>query len=377
MADFTQTPSSVIPPTVKTGPVVTFTKTRAGGSGINPTTEYSALLRTVRDAGLLRRSTGFYGMIFGFMLLALGGVITGFILLGNSWFQLIIAGVLGVILTQFAFLAHEASHRQVFSSGRANDVAGRTLANLFVGISYSWWMTKHSRHHSNPNVVGKDTDIEQDFISFQEVDAAKTRGLYAWFTKRQGYFFFPILMLEGINLHRHGFITVFGRNKVDKRWLEISMLLVRIGAYLAVLFMFLPVGLAFAFLGVQLAVFGLYMGASFAPNHIGMPILAHDSKVDFLRRQVLTSRNIRGNWAMDTYMGGLNYQIEHHLFPNMARPHLAKAQEIVKEYCVNHKILYTETTLFESYGAVTSYLNRVGLAANDAFNCPAAAQFGR
>jgi fatty acid desaturase len=359
-------------------PVVTFTKTRPGGSRTNPTTEYSSLLRTVRDAGLLRRRTGFYLMVFSIITLALGGAITGFVLLGNSWYQLLIAGALGIILTQYAFLAHEASHRQVFTSGKANDLAGRTLANLFVGISYSWWMTKHSRHHANPNIVGKDPDIEQDFVSFQESDAAKTKGLYAWATKRQGYLFFPALAFEGLNLHILGFKTVFGRGAVDKRWLEITMLVSRIGAYLAAIFLFLPVGLGFAFIGVQLAVFGVYMGASFAPNHKGMPILPHDSKVDFLRRQVLTSRNIKGGWVMDSFMGGLNYQIEHHLFPNMPRPHLAKAQEIVKEYCDTHTIAYTETSLTESYGIVINYLNRVGLAAGgDPFDCPAATQFGR
>ncbi|MBC7517474.1 MAG: fatty acid desaturase [Microbacteriaceae bacterium] len=359
-------------------PVVSFTKTKPGGLSSNPTTEYSALLRTVRDAGLLRRRTGFYVMLFSVLTLALGGAIAGFILLGQTWYQLIIAGVLGIILTQYAFLAHEASHRQVFESGRANDVAGRTLANLFVGISYSWWMTKHSRHHANPNILGKDPDIERDFISFVEADAAKSRGLYAWITRHQGYFFFPVLMLEGLNLHIHGLRTVFGRGKVDKRWVEISMIVSRIVAYCTVIFLMLPVGMAFAFIGVQLAVFGVYMGASFAPNHKGMPILPHDSKVDFLRRQVLTSRNITGGWVVDTFMGGLNYQIEHHLFPNMPRPHLKRAQEMAKEYCTKHTILYTETTLAQSYGIVVRYLNRVGLAAGgDPFDCPAANAMGR
>ncbi|WP_349898110.1 fatty acid desaturase family protein [Parafrigoribacterium soli] len=359
-------------------PVITLTRTRPGGNSVNPTTEYSALLRTVRDAGLLRRRTGFYLTTFSILCLALVGAITGFVLLGDSWYQLLIAGALGIILTQFAFLAHEAAHRQVFTSGKANDLAGRMLANLFVGISYSWWMTKHSRHHANPNILGKDPDIERDFVSFTPEDAARARGLYAWATKRQGYLFFPALMLEGINLHILGFKTVFGSGKVDKRWLEITMLLTRISAYLAVIFLFLPLGMAFAFIGVQVAVFGVYMGATFAPNHKGMPILAHDSKVDFLRRQVLTSRNIKGNWLMDTFMGGLNYQIEHHLFPNMPRPHLSKAQQIAKEYCATHKVLYTETTLTQSYGLVVQYLNRVGLSAGgDPFDCPAATQFGR
>jgi fatty acid desaturase len=359
-------------------PVVTFTKTRTGGSKSNPTTEYSALLRTVRDAGLLRKRPGFYLMMFSILTVLLGCAITGFILLGDSWYQLLVAGGLGIILTQYAFLAHEAAHRQVFASGKVNDFAGRMLANLFVGISYSWWMTKHSRHHANPNILGKDPDIERDFVSFTPEDASKARGLYAWATKRQGYLFFPALMFEGINLHILGFKTVFGRGRVDKRWLEITMLVTRISAYLAVIFLFLPLGMAFAFIGVQLAVFGVYMGATFAPNHKGMPILDHDTKVDFLRRQVLTSRNIKGNWVMDTFMGGLNYQIEHHLFPNMPRPHLAKAQEIAREYCETNKVLYTETTLVQSYGIVVKYLNRVGLAAGgDPFDCPAATQFGR
>jgi fatty acid desaturase len=109
-----------------------------------------------------------------------------------------------------------------------------------------------------------------------------------------------------------------------------------------------------------------------------MPTLPHDSKVDFLRRQVLTSRNIRGGFVMDTFMGGLNYQVEHHLFPNMARPNLKKAQAIAKEYCEKHNILYTETGLRQSYGIVIRYLNRVGLSAGgDPFDCPAAQAFGR
>ncbi|MBN9154919.1 MAG: acyl-CoA desaturase [Microbacterium sp.] len=353
-------------------------RTEPRGEKTNPTTEYSALLRAVRDAGLLKRRTGFYIGTFSLVVLAFLAASTGFVLLGDSWFQLLIAAALGVIFTQFAFLAHEASHRQVFESGPANDRAGRTIANLFVGISYSWWMTKHSRHHANPNVLGKDPDIARDVISFIPEDAARSTGVYAWFTRRQGYLFFPILVLEGINLHLHGLRTVFGKDKVDKRWLEMGMLLPRLGLYVAVVFLMLPPGLAFAFLGVQLAVFGVYMGASFAPNHKGMPILPRDAKVDFLRRQVLTSRNIRGGRGVDVFMGGLNYQIEHHLFPNMPRPHLRDAQKLAKAYCAAHSISYTETTLLQSYGIVVRYLNRVGLSAGgDPFDCPAASAYGR
>ena len=343
---------------------------RTGPRGIgNPVSEFSALLNTVRDAGLLRRRTGFYVTTFAVLVVLLGGAIAGMVLLHDTWFTLLIAAALGILFTQFAFLAHEAAHRQVFESGKANEYSGRILADFFVGISYSWWMNKHTRHHGNPNTVGKDPDIAPDFVVFREEDAAVTTGISKWFVRRQGWLFFPALLLEGINLHQHAYRTVFSRKKVDKRALSITLLMVRNVAYLAVIFSFMPLGMAFAFLGVQLAIFGLYMGASFAPNHIGMPILPKESKVDFLRRQVLTSRNITGGWFMNIFMGGLNYQVEHHLFPSMPRPHLAQAREIVIEHCRTLGVPYTETTLLKSYGIVIRYLNDVGLSAADPFEC--------
>lgn len=338
---------------------------------------YGVLLTSIKEAGLLRRTRLFYFGLFGILVVALGGLTTGFIMIGDSWFQLLIAAGLGILLTQFAFITHEASHRQVFESGRANDRVGRVLAAGVVGISYNWWMTKHTRHHANPNTIGKDPDIDYDTIAFLEEDAAKQRGLLRWIAQRQGYLFFPLLTLEGLNLHYLSIRTLFEKKvRIQGRALELSLIGVRLSAYVAVLFLVLPMGMAFAFLGVQLAVFGVYMGASFAPNHKGMPIIPRDEKVDFLRKQVLTSRNISG-FGMGTFMGGLNYQIEHHLFPNMPRPHLARAREMVIAHCEAQDIKYTETTLMRSYGIVVAYLNRVGLAARDPFDCPEVARYRR
>ncbi|MEP6480111.1 MAG: acyl-CoA desaturase [Rhodoglobus sp.] len=352
---------------------------RTGPRGIaNPISEFAALMSTVRDAGLLKRRIGFYIATFSVLVVAMVAAWFGFALLHETWYILIIAGVLGVLLTLFAFITHELAHRQVFSSGKLNDFSGRIMADLVVGISYSWWMNKHTKHHANPNTVGKDGDIDTDFIVFQPALALELTGVKGWLVKRQGWLFFPALLLEGINLHLHAFRTVFSKGKVDKRALEIVLLSVRNIGYVAVVFTFLPLGMAFAFLGVQLAIFGLYMGSSFAPNHIGMPQLPRDSKVDFLRRQVLTSRNIKSGVFMNHFMGGLNYQIEHHLFPSMPRPHLARTREIVKEYCETRDILYTEVKLPTAYRIVVQFLNRVGFSGKgDPFACPAAAQYGR
>ena len=332
---------------------------------------YTQVSQVVKEMGLLRRAQWFYALVAGALLVALAGLITGFILLGDSWFQLLIAAGLGIVFTQIAFLAHEAAHRVILSSGPANDRLSRFIGPALVGMSYSWWDSKHSRHHANPNRVGKDPDIEIDTISFVEDDARKARGVVRFITQRQGWLFFPLLTMEGWNLHFLGIkYLVTTREPIKGRWLELSMILLRLAAVIVPVFLFLPLGMAFAFIFVQMAVFGVYMGASFAPNHKGMPVIAPDARLDFFTKQVRTSRNVRGGWWATALMGGLNYQVEHHLFPSMARPYLSRARVVVREACENLNVPYTETSLIESYAIVIRYLNEVGLAARDPFDCP-------
>jgi fatty acid desaturase len=135
---------------------------------------------------------------------------------------------------------------------------------------------------------------------------------------------------------------------------------VHIIGYLAAVCLVLSPVRAIAFVLVQQSLFGVYLGCSFAPNHKGMPMLGEDEKLDFLRRQVITSRDIRGNWLVDFALGGLNYQIEHHLFPSMPRPSLRHAKEPVRAFCAQHGIAYREADFYASYAEVLRHLHTVG-----------------
>ena len=108
-----------------------------------------------------------------------------------------------------------------------------------------------------------------------------------------------------------------------------------------------------------------------------MPILPPEAKIDFLRRQVLMSRNITGSHLTTIAMGGLNYQIEHHLFPAMSRLHLRRARTLVKEQCLQSGIEYVEEPLPVALGHVVRHLNKVGLSAPLEFSCPTASRMGR
>ncbi|MBZ2198099.1 fatty acid desaturase family protein [Occultella gossypii] len=338
--------------------------------------DFKELTQRVQAAGLLKRSYAYYwskiiGLTFGGLALA-----AAFVLIGNSWWQMALAVGLALLMTQVAFLGHDAAHRQIFVSGKWNEWISLILINLFVGMGHGWWQRKHTKHHQVPNKVGADPDIGGRVLAFTpDGYAARKNPLTRWLATQQGRFFFPLLLLEGVNLHVQGIKGVLSKGKVKRRWVELSFIAFRLGSYFALVFVILPPGKAAAFIGIQLAVFGLYMGSSFAPNHIGMPLVPPTAKIDFLRRQVLMSRNISGGRAVDTFMGGLNFQVEHHLFPSMSRPNLRKVAPMVKAHCEALGVRYTETTLMQSYRAVTAYLNKVGRGGLDVWACPLAAQY--
>lgn len=348
----------------------------SAGSRRRAVSDFTELAHAVQAAGLMARRPGHYAARLSGAVVAMAGLVAAVVLVGDSWWQVVVAVVAAVVLTQVAFLGHDAAHRQIFASGRANTWASLVLANLFVGLSHGWWQHKHTRHHANPNKVGTDPDIDMKVLSFTpEQIARRESALSRWYLARQGFFFFPLLLLEGVALHVAAVRRVLSREPLERRGVEIALLTVRlVGAPALVLAVMSPLK-ALVVAVVQLALFGFYMGASFAPNHKGMPLLPKDARVDFLRRQVLTSRNIRGGRWVDVLMGGLNHQVEHHLFPSMPRATLRRAQPIVRAYCEARGIPYAQVSLVRSYRMIVDHLNTVGRPDRDLFACPVTAAY--
>jgi fatty acid desaturase len=336
---------------------------------------YTDLAQLVRERGLLRRRYDYYWSRIAAAVVALAGIGAVVAMIGDTWWQLLPATALGILLAQFGFLGHDAAHRQMFFSAHWNDWTSRLLAGAFVGMSYGWWKARHNKHHAAPNQAGSDPDISAGAIAFTREIVSSRTGFAGWFARRQGWFFFPLLTLEGFNLQISSLRTFLRPGAIAQQPTEASLMLLRLLVYPAVLFLVMSPVKAAAFFVLQMAVFGVCLGGSFAPSHKGMPIVPPGMKIDFLRRQVLMSRNVRGGLVVDFFMGGLNYQIEHHLFPSMPRPNLKLAQPLVRAYCAKHGVAYTEKGLFESYGIVVDYLNNVGLRAREPFACPLMTQY--
>jgi fatty acid desaturase len=175
----------------------------------------------------------------------------------------------------------------------------------------------------------------------------------------QAYLFFPMLLLEAFSLHVASIRALASRASRHRAW-ETALFAAHTAGYFAVVLLVLSPVKAVVFILVQQGLFGLYLGSSFAPNHKGMPILPAADRTDFLRRQVLTSRNVRGGWLTDFALGGLNYQIEHHLFPSMPRPNLRHSQALIREFCLQRDLPYCQSSLLGSYAQALRHLNTVG-----------------
>jgi fatty acid desaturase len=320
--------------------------------------DFARLSRIIQQAGLLRRRHRYYAVKSALTVAVFAGtwVVVGY--LGDSWWNLFAAASLALVCTQLSFIGHDAGHKQIFRGRRANDAVGFVHAGL-VGLSYGWWISKHTRHHANPNHEGNDPDLDIPALAFSKNQGGTKRGFLRWMAKNQAFLFFPLLLLEGLNLHWASIQAVW-RNEVKARTLERVLLIAHVGGYLTAVFVMLSPVHAIVFVLVHQSLWGLYMGCSFAPNHKGMPTLTGGHQLDFLRKQVLTSRNVRGRRWVDFTLGGLNYQIEHHLFPSMPRPNLRRAQPIVEDFCAQNDIAYTQCGLFRSYGHVLRHLHEVG-----------------
>jgi fatty acid desaturase len=322
--------------------------------------DYAQLKHQLKQRGFLNKQPVYYTCRIAllFSLLAVGvGVL---LVVHVFWLQLLDAVYLAFVFTQMGLLAHEAGHRQMFHHAWQHDLVTLVGGNFLLGMSATWWIDKHNRHHSHPNQLGMDPDIEIPFLDFTGAEPLAQMSRFRQFVVRhQAAFFLPALMVVAVGLQRKSVLFLI-QNKAKYHALEWLLMIAHFVCYFALIFSCLPFWQAVLFVVLHQALTGLYLGSIFAPNHKGMAVLENESDMDFLHRQVLTSRNIHAHPWTDFWYGGLNYQIEHHLFPGMPRNQLKQAQAVIQSFCQAHSISYHETSVLQSFREIFQYLYQIG-----------------
>jgi fatty acid desaturase len=329
-------------------------------AAVDPSTaSFRALALQVRAMGLLDRRPGYYRVMITLTIFAFFAGWALFVIVGNSWATLAVAPLVGMMFTQLGFLGHDLGHNQVFGVRRRNRLLGLIVANALIGLSFGWWVPKHSAHHAHPNEIGRDPDIGEGVV----LTWSDERGPFAsWMARWQAPLFFPLMLLRSVGLHVLGIKRLL-QQRDRASAVEASLIVLHAALYLTVVLWVLSPLKALAFVAVQQAVFSVYLGISFAPNHKGMPIIESATAAGFARRQVVTARNVSGGWFTTFMLGGLNYQIEHHLFESMPRPNLRRVQGLVRDFCVATDLSYCEDSFVGSFRQIVHHLSDAGAAA--------------
>lgn len=321
--------------------------------------EYAELKKLVEAEGLLAKQPVYYTYKFitTFAMLAAG--LTVLALVDSFLVQLLNAVFLAFVFGQIGLLIHDTGHRQIFSKCGWQLTTLEIFPSIVLGSSFSWWKYTHNQHHGNPNHLELDPNFRSPFLALSSEHAVAKKNICRIVTKYQKYFFFPLLLIQGFGFRLASLQYLLAGKKARFANIELSFMAINAVAYLVGLLFLMNIWEVLSFLLVNQLLLGLYSGLLFAPNHKGMPIVDTKNRLDFLHEQVLTARNIKSNAIINFVYGGLNYQIEHHLFPNMPRNKLSEAQKIVKQFCKSKGIAYCEETLFGSYAQILSYMHQV------------------
>lgn len=317
--------------------------------------EYILLRERIVAAGLLEKTFFYYMVLISFYIGLL--VLSIFIFMGSESVLLAIGGMafIVIMMVQLGLVGHDIAHQQVFRSIKGYEIGGSIYWNLLLGINMRYWNNKHGEHHAHPNQLGRDPDIELPVLfSARQVKSAS--ALKQKMLKFQHIYFYPMMALPYLSVVIYSF-SFLARQKTSKAFFEFLLLSAHHLIIIFLIFNYFSPGQALFLYSIYLGSLGIYMAMVFAPNHKGMPIIASQETFSY-RHQILTSRNVRPNFFTDFWYGGLNYQIEHHLFPTMPRKNLKKTRDIVRQFCKEKNIPYHETGVWQSIREIHSALRQ-------------------
>jgi acyl-lipid Delta6-acetylenase / acyl-lipid (9-3)-desaturase len=302
---------------------------------------------------------------------------------GQWWAVLSSAACFGVLYQQCGWLSHDYVHHQVFGSWRGlGNAVGLVVGNVLQGFSVDWWKNKHNSHHAIPNLhesaVGRhDGDPDVDTLpvlawsGYFARRAAEAGGLTPFLVRNQWLFFWPALTFARFAWMDQSFRWVFGLELgwgVRARWMPLALgvwepvtLLLHYAMVLALSYLYMTPLQALAHFFLSNALTGVILAAAFVVGHNGMRMVDAAGAPDFAPLQLYTTRNIHDDplGLVGWFMGGLQCQIEHHLFPSMPRHSLPKAQPFVEALCRKHNLPYHTTHFFQGLHEVMNCLDDV------------------
>lgn len=255
-------------------------------------------------------------------------------------------GTLGVVTN-----THTSTHNATSDKRWVNDLFSYFGYPFFASLSLTYWRHSHvSIHHTAPNVMGVDGDADfSPFFVTTDRELAASSGWRRRFFERHQWWVFPLVMWVHPWLRqRKSWVHVISRlrDPAQRRadhWLDLAAMLLYWVAWFGVPCLFLPVWEVFLASQIRIGLLGYPLFAILAPAHYPHEagcVRAGDWPKDFLALQTSTTINYRTGPIGGFICSGLQYQIEHHLFPSYSHVFYAKMSPYVREFCERHGYPY-------------------------------------
>ncbi|KAK6747583.1 hypothetical protein RB195_000650 [Necator americanus] len=266
----------------------------------------------------------------------------------RGWY-IVSAVLMGLAWQQLGWLVHEFAHNQLFKDHWHNDIASYFVGNFLQGFSSGGWKEQHNIHHAATNVVGRDGDL--DLMPFWATVVQDLKMADNWWLSILPYqhiywsFMLPFLriswLLQSI-VFVHGMPQHYYKYYRDRATYEQVALVLHWVLVMTQLYLLPTMQIRLMFFIVSQLTGGFLLAHVVTYNHYSVEKFPYTSKImsNYACLQLYTTRNMRPGIFIDWLWGGLNYQIEHHLFPTMPRHNLSKVMPMVKQFCADNDLPY-------------------------------------
>lgn len=277
----------------------------------------------------------------------------------------------GLYILRIGFVAHDLAHGIVSTKKRYRLYLAELVWCFFLGVSREFWDNKHTLHHRFTNISAQDNgdpDIQTPpfILAEQQGQAVANKPLNRWIARYQHILYWPTLSLLVFSLTQSQIKFLFLRKYKQYRltvnsnkWLVTGLILLGYGVNNIPIFLAHGAPVAVALLLYKYLLVGFIIGFAFAMNHVGLPTLSGDLKVDHLTLQTYTTRNLSGPFGR-WFWGVLAYQTEHHLWPSVAWDQLPTTSAITKAFCTEHGIIHNEVRPWAAWRDSCQRLRQLG-----------------
>lgn len=299
----------------------------------------------------------------------------GLVFVADAWWQAgLLAISLGLALAGIGFnVTHDANHGSYSRHTRLNRAMAWSMD--LIGASSYVWRTKHNTaHHTFTNIAGADSDIDSMPFARFAPDQPRRR-----FHRFQHLYMWPLYGLFAIKWHTVGDVGYLWRGRVGEtplrrpRGRDLAGLLIGKALFLAwavvIPLLLHPVWQVAVVFAVVSFVLAFTLAVTFQLAHCleeaefsSIERMAGAGRSEWARHQVETTVDFAPrNRLLTWYLGGLNFQIEHHLFSRVSHTHYPAMAEVVREVCEKHGVRHqTHRGLWPALVSHTRWLREMG-----------------